>query len=235
MSADAGGDSPAIDELRRAVGVSGDAGGDSPVLDELRRAVGVSGDAPVGAVLAGGAGLRLGGVKPATLLGGRPLISYPLAALRAVVSPVAVVAKRDSPLPVLGYGVEIWHEPDEPRHPLAGIVEALRRAAGRSVVVLACDMPFVTPEVVRALCAPLAPGTVAVVTSSDGRLQPLCARYEADAADALERALTDDGRARLSEVVAALNPAVAGFPAALLVNVNAPEDLARAEADLRAG
>ena len=54
---------------------------------------------PVGVVLAGGAGRRLGGAKPATLVAGRPLISYPIAALRAVCAPVAVVAKRDSPLP----------------------------------------------------------------------------------------------------------------------------------------
>ena len=107
----------------------------------------------VGAVLAGGAGSRLGGSKAAALLAGRPLLSYPLAALRAAVGEVAVVAKADTELPAVGYGVLIWREPDEPRHPLAGIVEALRRAEGRPVVVLACDLPFVTAELVRELVA----------------------------------------------------------------------------------
>ena len=87
---------------------------------------------PVGVVLAGGAGRRMGGAKPGTPLAGRPLIAYPLTALRAVLAPVAVVAKSDSVLPVLGAGVELWREPDEPRHPLAGILEALRRADGRA-------------------------------------------------------------------------------------------------------
>ena len=105
----------------------------------------------VGAVLAGGAGTRLGGAKAGALLAGRPLLSYPLAALRAAVGEVAVVAKAGTELPAVGYGVLIWREPDEPRHPLAGVVEALRRAHGRPVVVLACDLPFVTAELVREL------------------------------------------------------------------------------------
>lgn len=67
---------------------------------------------PIGVVLAGGAGRRMGGAKASTPLAGRPLIAYPIAALRAVLAPVAVVAKRDSGLPPVGYGVEIWREPD---------------------------------------------------------------------------------------------------------------------------
>ena len=86
----------------------------------------------IGALLAGGSGSRLGpGSKPAALLGGRPLASYPAAALEAVCERVAVVCKRDTELPELP-GVERWDEPDEPRHPLTGIVHALVTAeAGR--------------------------------------------------------------------------------------------------------
>lgn len=177
-----------------------------------------------GAVLAGGAGRRLGGTKPATLLAGRPLIAYPLAALRAVCSPVAVVAKRDSPLPQVGYGIELWREPDEPRHPLAGIVEALRRAGGRAVVVLACDLPLVTPDVVRALAA--APPAVAVLARAGEEVQPLCARYDLAALAVLEGF---DPAVRLQEAVAVLDPEFVDVPAQTLLNVNDAGGLADAE------
>ncbi len=186
----------------------------------------------VGAVLAGGAGTRLGGAKPGTPLAGRPLLSYPLAALQAVLGQVAVVAKDDTELPPVGEGVLVWREPDTPRHPLAGVVEALRRAEGDAVVVLACDLPFVTADLVRELVAADAGGAAAVVAVTPERgLQPLCARYEPEALAALA---TFDARGRTIAQVQALHPATISVPDARLRNVNSPEDLAAAEAALTA-
>jgi molybdopterin-guanine dinucleotide biosynthesis protein A len=53
----------------------------------------------LGAVLAGGRGRRIGGAKPTADLAGRPLISYPLAALAAAGIEAFVVAKPDTELP----------------------------------------------------------------------------------------------------------------------------------------
>jgi len=184
----------------------------------------------VGAVLAGGAGSRLGGSKAAALLAGRPLLSYPLAALRAAVGEVAVVAKADTELPSVGYGILIWREPDEPRHPLAGIVEALRRAEGRPVVVLACDLPFVTAELVRELVRADAGNAPAVVATTHERgPQPLCARYEPAALDLLAGF---DPAGRAIAQVQALRPLQLAVDPDLLRNINSADDLAAAEAEL---
>ena len=99
---------------------------------------------PVGVVLAGGRGRRIGGDKAIVELEGRPLVLYPLEALHEVCDDVAVVAKRDSLLPALAGVADLWVEPDEPRHPLAGVAHALHLAAGRSVLAVAVDLPFVT-------------------------------------------------------------------------------------------
>ena len=57
----------------------------------------------IGVVLAGGWGTRLGrGSKAAAIVAGRPLASYPVAALGAVCGRVAVVCKPDTELPELG-------------------------------------------------------------------------------------------------------------------------------------
>jgi len=66
---------------------------------------------PVGAVLAGGEGRRIGGDKAIVELEGRPLVSYPLEALHEVCDRVAVVAKRQTLLPPLEGAVELWLEP----------------------------------------------------------------------------------------------------------------------------
>ncbi len=132
---------------------------------------------PIGVLLAGGEGRRIGGGKALVELGGRPLISYPLAAMRRAVRDVAVVAKADTELPALP-GVALWIEPGWPRHPLVGIVHALRCARGRAVLVCAADMPFVIAQALTALARADAGGAPAVVATSGGGLQPQLGRYE---------------------------------------------------------
>jgi molybdenum cofactor guanylyltransferase len=188
-------------------------------------------NAPIGAVLAGGAGRRIGGGKAIVELHGRPLLAYPVAALRAVLDDVVVVAKPGSELPDLPDGVAVWTEPEQPRHPLAGVVHALREAGGRSVLVAAGDLPFVGRELIERLAGEPAGGAPAVVPFAAGRLQPLLARYEPAALAPLEQALADPRPAPLTDAVAALRPRVIELADdRAFFNVNLPEDLLTATA-----
>ncbi len=172
----------------------------------------------IGVVLAGGAGTRMGGGKPARLFRGQPLIAYPLAALAAACDPVAVVAKADSELPPLG-GAERWDEPAEPRHPLTGIVHALERA-GEDVLVCAADMPHVTAAACRGLIEARA------IAESDGRLQPVLGVYRHEWLDALRKA--PDG-APLTRTVEALRPARLMLPALVVRSIDTAEELEKEE------
>jgi molybdenum cofactor guanylyltransferase len=187
----------------------------------------------VGAVLAGGASRRMGTPKATLELGGRPLLEYPLAAVQGAGLEPAVVAKPGSPLPPLA--VPRWDEPAEPVHPLTGIVAALTAARGRPVLAVACDMPFVTAELLADLAARAGP---LVVPEVDGRLHPLLARWDPSLLPALRDAL--EREAPLHVVATELDGQRIdeaelrrfGDPARLLFNVNAPGDLERAAAML---
>jgi molybdenum cofactor guanylyltransferase len=169
------------------------------------------------AVLAGGRGRRMGTPKPLAQLAGAPLIERPLAAAREAGLEAVVVAKAGTPLPA---GLRVWHEPDEPFHPLLGIVTALEYAGG-PVVAVACDQPFVP----AALLERLATGREAAVTIG-GRIEPFPARYEPawlpELRDALER------EAPMRATLAALGPATIEWDAAALRSVDTPEELAAA-------
>jgi len=187
----------------------------------------------VGAVLAGGASRRMGSAKATLDLGGRPLLEYALAAVQGAGLEPVVVAKRDSPLPPLA--VPRWEEPAEPVHPLTGIIAALQAAGDRPVLAVACDMPFVTAELVADLAAHTAP---LVVPEADGRLHPLLARWHPSLLPALRDALEREAPLQVVAAELAAQRLGAGElerfgdPARLLFNVNVPGDLERAAAML---
>jgi molybdopterin-guanine dinucleotide biosynthesis protein A len=177
-------------------------------------------------VLAGGAGRRIGGDKATVELAGRPLVLYPIAALRQVCEHVVVVAKADTSLPSLTGAAEVWIEPEEPRHPLTGVVHALRTATARKVLVLAGDMPLVPEALLRALVD--AASGAGAVARHGGIAEPLCACYTRKALPGLAHF---DPTARAIDVVEQLGVAhVDWVDADALLSVNAPEDLIRAQA-----
>lgn len=180
--------------------------------------------------MAGGAGSRLGGAKAGVELGGRPLISYALRAFEEAGIEAAVWAKPGEELPPLE--VPVMREPARPRHPLCGIVAALRAGEGRPIVAVACDMPFVAPQLLRLLAAATEPLVVPVL---DGRSPPLLARYDPALLPGLEAALAREEP--LARTVESLRPRLLGEedlsrlgdPRRLLFNVNDRDDLREAE------
>jgi len=188
----------------------------------------------IGLVLAGGGSSRMGRPKPLVELAGAPLILHPLRSVEDAGLSPAVVAKPDSELPPLG--CPVLHEPQEPRHPLLGIVSAFAEprdpgVAGPAVVV-PCDMPFVPPAFLQWLAEQPEP---LIVCEGGGRLHPLLGRYDpslqADLAAAIEAGNSAQGTARALGARVVLEAELSNFgpPERVLFNVNDPNDLAKAE------
>ncbi len=176
-------------------------------------------------MLAGGAATRLGGAKATAELAGKPLITYPLEALSRAGIEAVVVAKADSPLPPLD--LEVITEPDEPRHPLAGVIAALKHAHPRPALTLPCDTPFISPMLIRVL----ATATDTTAVRSSGRVHPLVALYNAENLEQLDQAMATGKPA--TEALESLQPTYLEASETETFNVNTPADLVRAEAILK--
>lgn len=137
-----------------------------------------------------------------------------------------MICKRATLLPAIG-AAERWNEPDEPRHPLTGVLHALERARA-PVLVCAADMPFVTRDVLQALLdAPAGPP--AAIAATDRGLEPLLALYRPAALPRLQAAPPGEP---LRQTVAELHPVLVPVAEGLARSVNTPADLAAAQAEL---
>jgi molybdopterin-guanine dinucleotide biosynthesis protein A len=171
----------------------------------------------------------MGGSKLTVELRGRPLIDYPLQALKAVLGEVAVIAKPDVRLPPLP-GVTVWIEPAEPHHPLAGIVEALALAGNRPVMICAADLPLVTPALITRIIRADSRRAHAVIASYRGQTQPLLGCYQPSAAPLLAP-VARQAEQPTRRAVAAIHPLhIEVTHPEELFNVNSPEDLLVAHA-----
>ena len=188
------------------------------------------------AILAGGAGRRIGGDKPRRLLGGARLMDHALTRARGMAAPLILVAR--SPDQVEGFAGTVVLDAPGIEGPLAGLLSALSWAADAGadrVLTLPCDMPFLPGDLHDRLEQALAPNFGAAVAASGGRLHPVCALWRTAAVPTLvQRA--NEGRLSLRGLSEAVGCAVVDWPideGDPFININTAEDLATAEAALR--
>lgn len=190
-------------------------------------------------VLAGGRSSRMGSDKAALVLGGRTLLQRAVDAACGAASAVVVVGAPGRALPKVTSTVPMHLVTDagEGAGPLGGIVAGLAAVGTSVALVVACDIPFIEPSLLRLLAARVREGASAAVPVVDGQAQPLCSAVRTDAFEALRAAFQGGTRAAslLADLPGALlvdadewgvaDPAGASF-----IGVNTPEEWARAEA-----
>jgi molybdenum cofactor guanylyltransferase len=186
-----------------------------------------------GVIQAGGRSVRMGG-RPKGLmeLGGRRLIERVLMALTPVVDDVLVVTNTPQLYAFLGLPMVQDVYPD--RGSLGGIYSGLRAAPGQAALTVACDMPFLHPEVLKLVAERSGEGDVVIPRVGD-QLETLHAAYGKACLPHIEERLLAGklkiigffGKVRVVEVTEA---DVARFrdPRLVFMNVNTPEELDRA-------
>jgi molybdenum cofactor guanylyltransferase len=189
------------------------------------------------AILAGGQARRLGGRdKSALQVGAASILEHQLAILRELTPHILIVGRDHAPYEQPGLRAVADRIPG--RGSLGGLYTALVEAVTDRVIVLACDMPFLTAAFVSLLAdigASDVDADVVLPRDAHGR-HPLCAAYRTRVAPRLRHRI-DAGELRVREAIdelhvrevgpdqlAAYNP-----EGRLLLNVNTPDDYERAQ------
>jgi molybdopterin-guanine dinucleotide biosynthesis protein A len=189
------------------------------------------------ALLLGGASSRMGADKAALEIAGAPAAVRAARLLGSLFEEVLLVGGEP---PAAAPGLRVA-DPEGPRCALRGLVGALQAARAPRVLVVATDLPGLTPDLLLALVA--LPEADVVLPRSPGGLEPLCALYRRDTVLPRARGRLAAGELALHGLLAELRlETLAGAdllavdPAGTaLANANTPEEWARARARIEGG
>lgn len=199
------------------------------------------------AILAGGRATRFGGRdKSALVVEGRTIFDRQVAELSQIAGEILLVGATLTPgtpgtpaAPARRPGVIPIADLMPGCGPLGGLHAALTTARGDVVIVVACDMPYVSAPFLAYLASLAgeqaerseANEFIAVVPQTERGYHPLCAAYTRTAIEPIVRRLAA-GRLKMTDlladmrlrVVAAHEIARFGDPHQLLANVNTPAE-----------
>lgn len=187
-----------------------------------------------GFILVGGASRRMGRDKALLTVDGRTILERVAGELAAVVSSVRLVGARKD------YPVDLANVADihEAYGALGGIQAALAATSAEWALVVACDLPLVTSQLLETLVKHSTASKDAVVPiQADGRPQPVCALYRREnCLPEIEDLIRDDEhtpralleRVRTQYVQFSELRDLAGAENFFL-NLNTPEDFQRAK------
>lgn len=184
------------------------------------------------AILAGGHATRFGGRdKSALVIEGRTILERQLAAISQVTKDIVIVGPP-SVLPLLPFP-PLRTVPDitSGLGPLGGLQTALEDTTADVVLLVACDMPYLSAPLLAYLASQCVE-TDAVVPQTERGYHPLCAAYARTCRPAVADRLAA-GRLAMKELLDGLRLRVVsahdidrfGDHHRLLANINTPADL----------
>lgn len=185
------------------------------------------------AIQAGGQSSRMGRDKGLVPLAGIPMIEHVLERVKGLGDEILITTNEPADYRFLG--LPLYSDENPGSGALEGLRTALRSASGDEVLLVACDMPFLSRQLLEHLIAERDAAEV-TIPEFDDRLQPFCCLYKRRCLHAVEAALAEGRMSMVAfhpdvqvqiieeQIVRMLDPDGLSF-----FNVNTPEELEKAE------
>src|SRR5262245_38789997 len=165
-------------------------------------------------------------------LNGVSMIERVIAALSGAVATVSIVANTPE---FARLGLPTFSDAFAGRGPLEGIRTALSNSRSSRVVLVACDLPFVTSELFKFLLTVSVNHQATIPIGPDGKLEPTCAVYDTRALPVLNNILASGVR-KISDLFDRVPTRFVPFneisrlsgAGLFFENINTPEDYSRA-------
>ena len=185
-----------------------------------------------GIILAGGESSRMGTDKGLINLCGKPLISYAILALSGSCSKIIISSCSDS---YQEFGFPVVADESPGIGPMGGIFSALKQSKTEKNLILSCDLPFISEELLSFILQNSAGYQVAVPWQGNRHYEPLCGFYSLTVLDQMS-AYIQKGNYKLPDLFEEIsinrliiNSELDFYQEHLFLNVNSKSDLTAAE------
>lgn len=185
-----------------------------------------------GIILAGGKSSRMGTDKGLQELCGKPLISYAIQVLSVLCDSIVISSSSDA---YNSFGCEVIADEFPGIGPMGGIYSALKQSKTEKNLVLSCDLPFVTKELLSFILKNSDGFEVAVPYEGNQHYEPLCGFYNIAVLDSMGVYIRN-GNYKLPDLFQEIkinklniNSELDFYQDNLFINVNSKHDLAIAE------
>lgn len=173
----------------------------------------------------------MGADKALLDLGGRAMIERVIAAVAPVTSSLAIIANRPE---YARFGFPVFADEQPGIGPLEAIRTALANSPSPRIVLVGCDLPFVTVDLFRLLLNIPGDHQAVVPVGVDGKLEPLCAVYRTQMLPIVTNLIAQGGR-KVSLLFNPISTRLVSFDelhhlkdaSLFFENVNTPQDYAR--------
>ena len=181
-----------------------------------------------GAILAGGKSTRMNLPKGLIQIDGKTLISSIASVLQTVVGDIMLIAND----PVYDQcQFPLLNDIITDKGPASGIHSALTHAVNEKVLIVSCDVPFVSTELFQFLLEHAVKKKIVVPVHSD-KMEPLICVYSKSILKDLEKCI-NGGEYKMHDLLKSLDAEFVQIPGdlfseKLFTNINTPEDLRKA-------
>jgi len=176
-----------------------------------------------GVILTGGKSSRMGQDKALMILDGKPMARRVANTLAPFCDEILVSSNLDAHAV---FGDRLVGDTFTNCGPLSGLYSALSAAKNNEILVLSCDVPFVSGQIIHSL---LDHAVIfdAIVARCDQQIHPLIAVYRKSALETIESSLQIK-QLKMLACLEKMNVHYVDFPVSLaqhFENLNSPEDL----------
>lgn len=159
-------------------------------------------------ILVGGFSSRFGQDKGLVLLAGKPLAKYVLDGVNNIVDEKILVAsskdQAENYKEVLGSGVKVLIDRiimDVAQSPLVGALAGLKEAHGRYALLLPCDTPFISRDVISLLFELCIDRNAVIPRWPNACIEPLQAVYCTEPAYEAARSALNEGKLNMQSMI----------------------------------
>ncbi len=182
-------------------------------------------DSITGIVLAGGKSSRMGTDKGIIDLNGKRIVQHVLDALAPVVDKILIIANNNH---YNNFGYPVYRDIIKDSGPLGGIYTGLVNSNTEKNIVLSCDIPFITTQMINYIVAQSGEYEI-TIPMHDGKQEPLCGTYSKKCASRFKK-LLENKIWKMHEVLTLFATQQLGISSTNgveqnFVNINTPQDL----------